>query len=210
MNELSPVQLAFRNAMASLSAAVNIITTSGPHGVGGITVSAVSSVTDSPPTVLACVNRNSGMHDVFAGNGRVAVNVLSHDQDQMALHFAGVTKIPMGERMAWDDWDTLEGLPVLRDAVVVMAGRITQAVEVGTHSVFFIELDAVETREERHGLVYFRRTFRAVKPGDEKQVPDWAFFDEWSDPSMVTFGSISQYDEAFRTGSYDQKTLRGE
>lgn len=39
----------FRNAMARLGAAVNIITTDGPAGRAGFTASAVCSVTDTPP-----------------------------------------------------------------------------------------------------------------------------------------------------------------
>ena len=40
----------FRNAMARLGAAVNIITTDGPAGRAGFTASAVCSVTDTPQT----------------------------------------------------------------------------------------------------------------------------------------------------------------
>ena len=47
----------FRDAMARLGAAVNIITTGGPAGRGGFTASAVCSVTDEPPTLLVCMNR---------------------------------------------------------------------------------------------------------------------------------------------------------
>ncbi|WP_198511682.1 flavin reductase, partial [Bacillus subtilis] len=46
----------FRNAMSRLGAAVNIITTEGPAGRAGFTASAVCSVTDSPPTLLVCLN----------------------------------------------------------------------------------------------------------------------------------------------------------
>ena len=42
----------FRDAMAHVGAAVNIITTDGPAGRAGFTASAVCSVTDTPPTLL--------------------------------------------------------------------------------------------------------------------------------------------------------------
>src|SRR4029077_12068777 len=48
---------AYREAMARLGAAVNVITTDGPGGRAGFTASAVCSVTDSPPTLLVCANR---------------------------------------------------------------------------------------------------------------------------------------------------------
>ena len=47
----------FRDAMAHVGAAVNIITTDGPAGRAGFTASAVCSVTDTPPTLLVCLNR---------------------------------------------------------------------------------------------------------------------------------------------------------
>ena len=50
---------AYREAMARLGAAVNVITTDGPGGRAGFTASAVCSVTDSPPTLLVCANRTN-------------------------------------------------------------------------------------------------------------------------------------------------------
>ena len=201
MNQPDAIQLEFRNAMASLAAAVNIVTTAGPGGAGGITVSAVCSVTDSPPTVLVCVNRNSGMHKVFRENGRVAVNVLSEAQAQMALHFAGVTKIPMEERLAWDDWSMENGVPVLRDAVVQLIGTIDQDIEMGSHSVFFVKIESITTRAERNGLAYFRRSFHPVVVADSPVVEDWQFYDEWADPGMASIRHTLEFDESFVTGT---------
>ncbi len=61
-------RLRFRDAMASLGAAVNIVTTDGTEGRCGITATAVCSVTDTPPTLMVCVNRNSAMNAVFQKN----------------------------------------------------------------------------------------------------------------------------------------------
>src|ERR1700709_1935400 len=85
----------FREAMAHLSAAVNIITTDGPHGRCGMTASAVCSVTDHPPPMLVCVNQSSAAHAVFEGNGRICINVLPGNQQELARHFAGMTRLPM-------------------------------------------------------------------------------------------------------------------
>src|SRR5439155_16232567 len=87
--EQTPAQRDFRAAMASLSAAVSVITTDGPRGRSGITVSAVCSVTDTPPTLLVCVNRSSYLHDILDENRRICVNVLGPGHEELALHFAG-------------------------------------------------------------------------------------------------------------------------
>ena len=52
---------AYREAMARLGAAVNVITTDGPGGRAGFTASAVTSVTDTPPTLLVCANRTNDL-----------------------------------------------------------------------------------------------------------------------------------------------------
>ncbi len=160
---LSQEQLAFRNAMAHLPAAVSIITTNGSAGRCGITASAVCSVTDSPPTILVCINRGSAMHDLFRKNGRLCVNVLSDEQEQLALHFSGATKVAMEERFAWDLWEPDQPQPMLRDALVKLQGRIKEFKEVGSHSVMFVELDDIRVSEEKDSLIYFNRLFHKVK-----------------------------------------------
>src|ERR1700745_3675796 len=78
----------FRDAMAGLGAAVNIITTDGASGLAGCTASAVCGVTDEPPTLLVCINRASRNNAVMRENGRLCVNVLAADQRDVAMHFS--------------------------------------------------------------------------------------------------------------------------
>jgi flavin reductase (NADH) len=161
--ELTETQRAFRAAMANLAAAVNVVTTDGAHGRAGMTVSAACSVTDNPPTMLICVNRCSSSHDTVVANGRVCVNVLGTDQDELAMHFAGGTNVPTSERFgdaAWD-FDTY-GLPVLPDALASIIGRIVTEHPLGSHTVAFVEVDAVLSREDGGALVYFQRHFHNV------------------------------------------------
>ncbi|HIY86869.1 MAG TPA: 4-hydroxyphenylacetate 3-monooxygenase, reductase component [Candidatus Yaniella excrementavium] len=162
MNTLNENQLEFRQAMAHLAAAVNIVTTEGPHGKLGITVTAVCSVTDSPPTVLVCVNQRSAAHDIFQKNGNVAINVLAGEQSELAQHFAGATRVPMEERFSWDIWDTDAQAPTLRDARVALVGRISDTYSRGTHTVMFVEIDSIRTRNEAEALIYDSRDFHKV------------------------------------------------
>jgi flavin reductase (NADH) len=161
MSELTQIQKDFRSAMAHLPAAVNVVTTDGPHGRVGITVSAVCSVTDSPPTVLVCVNQNSATHDIFNSNGEVCINVLSGEHEELARHFSGATKVPMEERFGWDIWEKGED-SVLRDALVKIVGWISGRSVQGSHSVIFVQVDRVEVQEERDSLVYFKRQFHRL------------------------------------------------
>jgi len=70
----------YRDAMARLAAAVNIITTDGPSGRAGFTATAVCSVTDEPPTLLVCLNRSASAHPIVTANGQLCVNTLAGAQ----------------------------------------------------------------------------------------------------------------------------------
>ncbi|HEX6352902.1 flavin reductase [Actinophytocola sp.] len=158
MSELTTPQREFRAAMANLSAAVSVITTDGPHGRAGLTVSAACAVTDAPPTMLVCVNRSSRSHDILVANGRACVNVLGADHEALATRFAGA--VPPAERFSEGAWDVdTDGVPVLRGALASVVGRIVDERAQGSHSVLFVEVDKVTTEEDSGALVYFQRRF---------------------------------------------------
>ncbi|EMD24512.1 flavin reductase [Amycolatopsis azurea] len=164
-DELTTTQRRFRAAMANLSTAVNIVTTDGVSGKAGITVSAVCSVTDSPPTLLVCVNQSSYTHDIFRTNRRMAINVLAPQHENLAVQFAGATDVPMLDRFRFDVWDHDSfGIPVVRDAAAVLIGQVGAEFTQGTHTVLFVEVEDVFVDEDAGALAYFRRAFHRIAP----------------------------------------------
>jgi flavin reductase len=154
----------YRDAMARLGAAVNIITTDGPAGLRGFTASAVCSVTDDPPTLLLCLNRTSDSNAALKENGVLCVNTLSPAQAHLSPIFAGMTEHDLPARFAMATWTKLvTGAPVLEQAVVSFDCRIVQVTEVGTHSVFFCEVDAIAHGPVHEGLIYFARGYHPVR-----------------------------------------------
>ena len=152
------MQQKFRDAMAHLAAAVSIVTSKGKAGKIGITVSSVTSVSDSPATVLFCVNKNSELHDVLIENGEVCINVLAPEHEELAKHFAGMLGSTMAERFAWDIWqDEIK----LEGAVSNLSGKITATHSVATHSIFIVELDEITTNPQT-ALTYFARQFKSL------------------------------------------------
>lgn len=161
--QLDEQRLRFRDAMASLSAAVNIVTTEGEAGRCGITATAVCSVTDTPPSVMVCLNVNSAMNPVFQGNGKLCINVLNHEQELMARHFAGMTGMAMEERFSLSCWQKgLLGQPLLKGALASLEGEISQVQTIGTHLVYLVAIKNINLAEEGHGLIYFKRRFHPV------------------------------------------------
>lgn len=153
----------FRNAMARLGAAVNIVTTDGPAGRAGFTASAVCSVTDDPPTLLVCMNRGSSAAEAVQGNGVLCVNTLRGGHEEISNAFAGFTGLEGLARFGHGEWDVLEtGAPVLLDAAASFDCRITEVLEKGTHSVLFAEVVRVRVSESVGGLIYYSRGYHVV------------------------------------------------
>ena len=154
----------FRDAMARLGAAVNIITTGGSAGRGGFTASAVCSVTDEPPTLLVCMNRNATAAAALRANGTVCVNVVAAGQQDAAMVVAGVTKCSMEERFDAGTWTThATGAPVLDGAVTSFDCKVTEIIEKGTHLVVFAEVQGIRHgHDDEHGLIYYGRDYHPV------------------------------------------------
>lgn len=164
MSEEKQANSLFRDAMATLSAAVNIVATNGDAGCGGLTATAVCSVTDNPPTVMVCINSKSQINTVFQDNGKLSINILSHEHEEMACHFAGMTGLAMAERFAQPGWQHGQlNQPILRNALASLEGDILDVRQVGTHFVYMAEIKTMIIREDGDGLIYFKRCFHPVK-----------------------------------------------
>ena len=151
----------FRNAMSLLPTAVNVVTTEGLSGAHGFTASAVCSVTDSPPTLLVCMNTTSRSHGHFVENKILSVNVLGAQHEHISNTFA--SKLCSEQRFQQGTWTKLvTGSPVLVDALVSFDCEIEQVQEVGTHSVFMCRVVAIKQSEQDESLVYFNRSYHQV------------------------------------------------
>lgn len=169
MSEEKQANPLFRDAMASLGAAVNIVATNGDAGCCGLTATAVCSVTDNPPTVMVCINSKSQMNTIFQENGKLSINILNHEQEEMACHFAGMTGLTMADRFTQPGWQNGQlQQPVLTNALACLEGDINDVHQVGTHFVYMTEIKNISVREDGDGLIYFKRRFHSVK---NKQVP---------------------------------------
>ena len=152
----------FRNAMSLLTSAVNVVTTMGDSGRHGFTASAVCSVTDTPPTLLVCMNKSSRSYINFVENKVLCVNVLSADQANLSNAFAS-SKFSSEQRFEQGKWTELEtGSPVLQDALVSFDCEIGQIQEVGTHKILICPIVAIQQNQEDQALVYFNRAYHQV------------------------------------------------
>lgn len=153
----------YRDAMSRIAGAVHVVASDGPAGLGGATMTAVTSVTDAPPTVLVCLNRAGRFGAILRANGVFSVNTLIEGDEDLAGIFAGVGGIDHAARFAPGRWSRgTTGAPLLEGARAVLDCRIVDVAEVGSHGVFFGRVEAVRVGEARPALLYLDRAYRVL------------------------------------------------
>ena len=155
----------FVDAMAALANGVSIVTTQGPSGKFGLTVSAVTSVSAEPPTLLACLNRKTQAAVAIDQNRRFAVNILNAQSQDMAQVFSG--RVAAGKsydfsRQEWTEGNRL-GMPILKDATASFECELENFIDVGTHRIFIGRVISA-LRGDAEPMVYSNRSYgRMVK-----------------------------------------------
>ncbi|MGB3866096.1 MAG: flavin reductase family protein [Xanthobacteraceae bacterium] len=157
--------LGFKQAMRHCAGAVALVTVGRERGRRtGLTVTAVCSLSDDPPSLLVCVNRNASAHPRIREEGCFAVSFLAHEHMALALTFSGQKGVDGDDRFAFGRWTTAAtGAPVLEDALVSFDCALREAFEARTHSVFIGEVRDVGFRAEGRPLVYLRSAFHDVR-----------------------------------------------
>jgi flavin reductase len=138
MGEEPNIRQQFLKGMSFSASTVNVVTTDGPAGRQGVTVSAMSSVSaDGPcPTLLVCVHEASPAAAAILRNGVFCVNVLREDQSSISDSFAGRLSSAGYDKFACASWTTgITGAPRVIDPLVAFDCRLSGEHRVGTHYI---------------------------------------------------------------------------
>lgn len=156
-------QTKFRNVMRQQAGAVTIIAVGKTGQRTGLTATAMCSLTDSPPTVLICVNRSASAHAPIKAAKCFSVNILANNQQELAKRFSS-KKLEGEARFDKPDWETLKtGAPVLKGTIASLDCELVAEHEVETHSIFIGRIKDGRFSELAAPLVYFRGEFKAVE-----------------------------------------------
>ena len=155
------IRTQFIDGMSRAAFCVNVVTTDGPAGRSGVTISAMSSVSadGSRPTVLVCIHHQSRTAAAILENGTFCVNVLRDDQSDIADCCGGRVQLEDGDKFACARW--VEGgthAPRLADSVVAFDCRVLSAERVDTHHIFIGAVESVTTGSGT-ALIYADRAY---------------------------------------------------
>jgi flavin reductase (DIM6/NTAB) family NADH-FMN oxidoreductase RutF len=139
----SPVSAAeFKAAMSSFGAGVTVVTALDAVGKpAGLTVTAFSAVSKTPPLCLICIGHEADAYPVMKSARSFAVNFATHGADK----FAGV-KFHAGPNT---------GCPLLAGTIACLECVVANVVVAGDHDVLVGSIEHVEVRAGEP-LAYFR------------------------------------------------------
>ena len=156
-------QQLYRDAMSRFAGAVHVVATDGKAGRRGTTVIAACSVSDNPPIVLVCLNRENERNDAFAANGVFALNTLASGHQPLANAFSGLTGMPQEERFALGRWETIAtGAPTLTDALAVFDCELIDTKDLATHRIHFGKVRGVRVGRDKKPLLYHDRGYHVL------------------------------------------------
>ncbi|MCA0921293.1 flavin reductase family protein [Pseudooceanicola nanhaiensis] len=156
---------AFRSAMRRPASAVAIVTGGLPGDRAGVTVTAVCSLSDTPPMVLACVHRDSSALPILRAGGVFCVNFLSAAQTDVAGLFAGRGGLKGEDRFSAVDWvQRVSGAPVLAGALASFDCVLEQEIDSATHAILVGRVVAIDAGTDPAPLVYNDGAFGGVVP----------------------------------------------
>lgn len=144
----------FRDVMSRVCTPVSVITSldgTRPHGT---TVSAFASLSMDPPMVLVSLDRGSDLLAIVRDSGRFGMNILAHNQSELAMTFARKGS----DKFSGVDWQVSSDVPRLPDVSGFLACSVSTLVEGGDHIVVLGSVLASESNTAPP-LTYHDRAF---------------------------------------------------
>lgn len=156
----------FREAMRRPANAVAVIAAEAQDARAGLTATAICSLSDAPPSLLACVNRASPALETILAAKRFSVNYLTEAQADVAALFAGRSGRFGADKFEHGDWTEGPGAPMLIGALASFDCRLDRIVDHATHAILIGHVERLSVEETPGGLVYAAGGFCAATPLD--------------------------------------------
>ena len=164
------LQGALKEVMRVYPQGVTVVTTRGPEGVKGITVSSFTSVSLDPPLVMISIAKGSLLHDTFVKAANFAVNFLADDQKSVSDRFAG--RLGQRERFEGLRYRTgSTGCPIIDGARASIECRSWRVYEGGDHSIIVGEVVTARALNAKRPLVYYSQQYTTTEAGEYPAPP---------------------------------------
>jgi flavin reductase (DIM6/NTAB) family NADH-FMN oxidoreductase RutF len=157
---------AFKDVMSRLASGVTVVTTLCDGVPHGLTVSAFSSVSATPPRVLVCLGNETDSKPLVERSGRFAVHILGRDHAALGPRFAKMLPDAPPDLFGGVSYRTEHtGCPILNDCLAWLDCSVLQMVGVGDHTIFVGSVEAAGyDAQDGEPVLYYRRAWRVLGP----------------------------------------------
>jgi flavin reductase (DIM6/NTAB) family NADH-FMN oxidoreductase RutF len=160
----------FAQAMSALASGVAIVTCWIDGRPWGMTVTAFTSVSAEPPTILVSLGSQAASARAIAASGRFGVSILDQAQTAVALH-GSAPGLPKFLDEFTHSGAGRAASPVVACALAHLDCKLERRVEHADHTIFFGRVLDARVSPGGLPLVYFRRAYRALAPSHPSRPP---------------------------------------
>lgn len=151
----------FRSVMGRFASGVTVVTTRDAAGRDhGMTVSAFSSLSLTPPLVLFCIDRSASVYPALGAAEWVVVNILSAAQEPLSRRFSHLEAEARFDGVGFTR--SPHGAPILDDVLACLECRVAGRHTGGDHDIIIAEVETAEARDERP-LLYYRSGYAQLE-----------------------------------------------
>ncbi len=143
----------FRSLLGRFASGVTVVTVRSAAGTDeGMTVSAFCSLSLEPLMVLVCIEKTASMHPSILAAEKLAVNILSEDQEALARRFSAIEP----DRFEGVGFTRGEnGVAILDESLAFLECTIAERHDAGDHTLVICRVDTGDWRDGEP-LLYYR------------------------------------------------------
>ncbi len=174
-------------ALYKLSYGLYVVSSRKGDRLNGQIANTVFQITSEPPTIAVSINKNNFTHGFIRASKVFTASALRQDTP---LSFIGHFGFKSGR-----DMDKLEGINykigntqapvVINNAVAYLEAKVTQEVDVGTHTIFIGELVEADILKEGEPMTY--AYYQQVKRGTTPKTAPSYIEEKKKTPKMIKY-----------------------
>lgn len=155
-----------KNVFRNFSYGVYVVSTLDGERPTGCVANSIMQITSSPATVAVSMNHDNFTNSCIETSGKFSVSILSESSAPELIGHFGFQSGKNINKFDTVDYDTIDGLPVLKDACGYITCKIIDKMETTTHTVFLGEVieGDVLSNEPAMTYAYYHNVVKGKSP----------------------------------------------
>lgn len=185
-----------KKALYNLTYGLFVIGAANGEKKNACVINTAIQVSGDPVTLSVAVSKNNYTHDLLLAGKVCAISVLGENVSMDTIRHFGFQSGSEVDKLAQFPHQTAQnGAPYITDgAISYFAGHVKQTLDIGTHTIFIIEVDEAENIGEDTPITY--AYYQKVKKGTSpKNAPTYDASTEKKGFRCSVCGHIEEVDE---------------